>query len=246
MRELTHHSYTSGITAVIEAPQAASVSPGETFPGEELMLAALRRGDEDAYITLLRRYYHAMLHRALRHVSNQEVAEEVVQEAWMGVFQSLQRFEGKCTLRTWIFSILVNCAQKRGAREKRCAPFSSVFTSFREGEEDEAAIDGELADPTGNSSPLFQKLLFCQERAMQPEEYLLVKELYTNIEGALELLPLPLRNILILRVLEEQSAEEVYRTYHISKTYQRVLLHRARVRIRALLEHYLLNEPASA
>lgn len=242
MRENIHQPYKHGATAVLEAPDTVPVYQQVHSTREEPLLEALRRGDEDAYIALLQRYYASMLRRALHHVSNPEVAEEVVQEAWMGIFQGLQGFEGRCTLRTWIFSILVHCAQKRGVREKRCAPFSSLFSTLGEAEEDETATDSAVSDLHERSPALFQKVLFCQERFMEPEEYLLMKELRMNIEGALGLLPLRLRKIVTLRILEEQSAEEVYRKYHISKTNQRVLLHRARIRIRALLERNHMHE----
>src|SRR5919108_3250440 len=93
---------------------------------EQSLLWALRRGDERAFETLLDAYGAALLRLARSHVPSQAVAEEVVQEAWVGVLRGLDRFEGRSSLKTWIFRIVANTAMTRGARERRSVPFSSL------------------------------------------------------------------------------------------------------------------------
>src|SRR5215470_13767996 len=118
----------------LEGPTASLPSPG---PEDARLLDALRRGEEGAFLSLVERHQSSMLRVAQAFVSSAAVAEEVVQEAWLGVLNGLEGFQGRSSLRSWIFGILTNCARTRGARESRSAPFSS----FAAPEEDEPAVD---------------------------------------------------------------------------------------------------------
>src|SRR6187402_2960041 len=110
---------------VLEPPPAAD---------EAAVLAALRAGDEAAFTRLVEMYHTSMVRLATAYVPSYAVAEEVAQEAWLGVLNGLDRFEGRSSLKTWIFRILTNIAKTRGAREQRSQPFSSVFDDIGEDE----------------------------------------------------------------------------------------------------------------
>jgi RNA polymerase sigma-70 factor (ECF subfamily) len=188
---------------------------------------ALRLGDEAVFAELVDRYSRAMLRVASSYVRSPSVAEEVVQEAWLGVLAGIGRFEGRSSLKTWIFRILVNIAQTRGAREARTVPFSSLE---REGE-GEPAVDPERFGEDG--------LWASPPRPWDaPEERLVSKETRDVIARAIEGLPPMQRAVISLRDVEGWSSEEVRNVLELSETNQRVLLHRARSRVRDELERY--------
>src|ERR1051326_3240003 len=195
-----------------------------TVENDAALVARLRGGDEPAFRALIE-MYHAMLVRVARmYVSTQAVAEEVAQETWLAVLEGIARFEGRSSLKTWLFRILTNRAKTRGIREGRSLPFSSL-------EADEPAVEpdrfhgGEhtwAAPPTGF-----------------PEERLLAGETRGVIEAAIEALPPTQRAVISLRDIEGWDAEDVCNALTLSETNQRVLLHRARSAVRAALEQYL-------
>jgi RNA polymerase sigma-70 factor (ECF subfamily) len=194
---------------------------------DRALVEALRRGDEAAFATLVDRYSRPMLRLAATYVRSPAVAEEVVQEAWLGVVAGIDRFEGRSSLKTWIFRILTNTAQTRGAREARSVPFSSLE---REGEE-EPAVDPDRFGAEGfwASPPRPWDL---------PDERLLSKETRERVAQTIEALPPMQRAVISLRDVEGWSSEEVRNVLELSETNQRVLLHRARSTVRAELERY--------
>jgi RNA polymerase sigma-70 factor, ECF subfamily len=207
------------------------VSPAVEDPDAEL-LAGLRRGEEAAYMALVERYGPMMLRVALGHVRSRAVAEEVVQEAWLGVLKSLPRFEGRACLRTWLLRILVNRARTRGAREARCVPFSCV------GDGDEPAVDPDrFQGPDGRYPGGWAA--FPADWSALPEERLLAREAVELIDGAIRELPARHQEVIVLRDVEGWSSEEVCEALELSQANQRVLLHRARSRVRASLEVYM-------
>ena len=209
-----------------DAAEAARAS------GEELALVeALRRGDERAFTRLVDRYSPTMLRVASLYVRNAAVAEEVVQEAWLGVLAGIGRFEGRSSLKTWIFRILTNRAQTRAAREARSVPFSSLE---REGE-GEPAVDADRFIAAGFWSTPPQPWDV-------PEERLLSRETRDRVEQAIATLPPTQRAVISLRDIEGWSSEEVRNVLELSETNQRVLLHRARSKVRAELAEYLTGE----
>jgi RNA polymerase sigma-70 factor, ECF subfamily len=198
------------------------------------LLAALRAGDEEAFAALVTRY-HASLKRVARaYVSTDAVAEEVVQDTWIGVLKGIDRFEGRSSLKTWIFRILANIAKTRGERERRSIPFSSAAGAVAAGE---PAVDPDRFLPAG------------AERARAwalgpipwpgPEESLLSGETRQVILEAIEKLPPAQREVITLRDVEGWSSEEVRNALELSETNQRVLLHRARSKVRGTIEQYL-------
>ncbi len=190
-----------------------------------LLLQKLRAGDEAAFAFLLDQYCSSMSRLAMLYVSDRSVAEEVVQEAWMGVLQGLDRFGGRCSLKTWISRIVMNIAKTRCLRERHSIPFSSLYAA-------EAQSVGSAVDFDGNWISL------PRNRCENPEEHLLAQETCVYIQLALGALPLRQRVVITLRDVEGWTSREVADLLGITEANQRVLLHRARSRVRRALELY--------
>jgi RNA polymerase sigma-70 factor (ECF subfamily) len=198
---------------------------------------ALRRGDESAFEALVRMYHSSLLRVALVYVSSRAVAEEVVQDTWLGVLKGIERFEGRSSLKTWIFRILANTAKTRGEREGRTLPFSA------------------LRNPAGVPEPAVGPERFLDQEHPRwpghwatppapwgPEERLLDRETEAVVAGAIERLPPAQRAVISLRDVEGWEAEEVCNALDLTETNQRVLLHRARSKVRRALEEYLAED----
>jgi RNA polymerase sigma-70 factor, ECF subfamily len=188
----------------------------------------LRAGDEAAFMELVERYHGALVRLARSFVSSQAVAEEVAQETWLGVLNGIDRFEGRSSLKTWIFRILVNRAKTRGERESRSVPFSS------------------LDDPDGGASVDPDRFVDAGAWASPPRrwegeplERLLAGEARDTIEAAIAELPAAQRGVITLRDLEGLDADETCELLDLTDGNQRVLLHRARSKVRQALEDYL-------
>jgi RNA polymerase sigma-70 factor (ECF subfamily) len=206
-----------------------------TVEDDVRLAQAAQEGDETAFRMLVDRYHGSLLRVAMIYVRNRAVAEEVVQETWLAVISGLPRFERRSLLKTWIFRILTNQAKTRAARERRTVPMSSIaleedddWTSveperFR-GPEDRWA--GHWASPP-------------QSWADVPEQRLLSGETLRVIRETISALPLTQAKVITLRDVEGWSAEEVCALLDLSEANQRVLLHRARSKVRAELERYL-------
>jgi RNA polymerase sigma-70 factor (ECF subfamily) len=207
-------------------------------PGkEQAAVEALRRGDEEAFARLVARH-HASLRRVARlYVANAAIADEVVQDTWLGVIQGIWAFEGRSSLKTWIFRILVNRARTRAVREGRSAPFNGPL-STEDGTEPDASAGDDRPEPGHWARPL--------DPGSSPEHSLLTQELQARLRAAIEALPSNLRVVLWLRDVEGWSSEEVCNALAIQETNQRVLLHRARSKVRAALEPYLEEARESA
>jgi RNA polymerase sigma-70 factor, ECF subfamily len=196
-------------------------------------LDALRSGDEEAFMAVVRRHQAAMVRVAQIYVSRRDVAEEVVQEAWVGVLRGLDRFEGRSTFKTWLFRIVTNLAKTRAVREGRTIPFSALRTP--EGVP-EPAVEPERFRPPGDPSWPGH---WATKPSEWPEGRLLETESLARIREAIDALPASQRAVISLRDIEGWSAEEVCNALELSETNQRVLLHRARSKVRRALEHYL-------
>jgi RNA polymerase sigma-70 factor (ECF subfamily) len=200
---------------------------------EAELLDALRAGDEDAFRALVREYQPSLVRVARIYVPTQAAAEEVAQETWLGVLNGLPRFEGRSSLRTWIFRILTNIAKTRAIREGRTLPFSALSDP---GRVPEPAVDADrFLDP---DHPRWPGHWAARPQAW-PEDALLAAETRARIAEAIEALPATQRAVISLRDIEGWSSEEVRNALDLSETNQRVLLHRARSKVRAALESYL-------
>ena len=199
------------------------------------LVRALRAGDETAFMMLVERYQPAMLRVALMYVSTRAVAEDVVQDAWVGVLKGLDGFEGRSSLRTWIFRILVNTAKTRGQREARSIPFSSVWTADPDAEPSVEA--GRFLPPGHPASGRWAEPPVGWEST--PEERLLSKETLAEVSRAIDALPPNQREVIRMRDVLGWPSADVRNALDISETNQRVLLHRARAKVRRALEGYL-------
>jgi RNA polymerase sigma-70 factor (ECF subfamily) len=202
---------------------------------EGLLLTALRLGDEDAFARLVDRYHAPMLRVARAYVATKEAAEDVVQEAWLGVIKGLDGFEGRASLKTWLFRIVINRAMTRGGREARSVPFSSLGA-------DEPSIDPSEFNQTGRWAGWWLR-----ENSVTdlPEGVALAKESRRIIDEVISGLPANQRLVISLRDVQGFSSDETCELLGVSEANQRVLLHRARTRVRAALEMYAA-EPAGA
>jgi RNA polymerase sigma-70 factor, ECF subfamily len=185
-------------------------------------------------MTLVDKYGPLMLRIARSHTRSDAVAEDVVQEAWLGVVTGLERFEGRSSLKTWIMQIVANRARTRGEREARSLPVSSLRTGGGDG--DEPSVDPErffdLADPRHPGA-------WQTPPRAWPEQDLLAAETLEQIRAAIAALPPRQQEVIVLRDVEGWSPEEVAEALGVSGGNQRVLLHRARSKVRAALEAYL-------
>lgn len=203
-------------------------------PDREL-LERLRAGDEDAFMTLVDRYGPLMLRIALTHVRTRAVAEEVVQEAWLGVLTGLDRFEGRSSLKTWILRIVANRARTRGEREARSVPLSSLGPDVGE---DEPAVDPARFLPADHALYPGGWAIPPHSWARMPEERLLAAETLQQVRAAIAKLPARQQEVIVLRDVEGWEPEEVSAALDLTAGNQRVLLHRARSKVRNELERY--------
>lgn len=200
--------------------------------GDAWLVDALRRGREDAFLVLVQRHQSSMLRVAQTFVSSVAVAEEVVQEAWLGVLHGLDGFQGRSSLRSWIFGILGNCARTRGAREARSAPFSS----FGGPDQDEPAVDPSRF--LGADHPRWPGH-WASPPEQWAEEKLATKETLEFVRRAIDALPPAQKQVITLRDVEGWSSPETCEALGISEGNQRVLLHRARSKVRARVEEFM-------
>ncbi|HEU0247408.1 MAG TPA: sigma-70 family RNA polymerase sigma factor [Gaiellaceae bacterium] len=209
------------------------VAPRTNISDDAVVVAALRGGDEDVFAELVTAYSNPLLRLAQDFVRTRSVAEEVVQETWLAVLEGIDRFEGRSSLRTWLFRILVNKAKTRGAREARTVPFSSLVPEGDESAVPEDRFRGPDNQWAGHWASPPRPL------DTYPEHRLLAREVRGRIGQALEALPDSQRAVVTLRDVAGWDAEEVCDALGLSEGNQRVLLHRGRAKLRAALEQYL-------
>jgi RNA polymerase sigma-70 factor, ECF subfamily len=189
----------------------------------------LRAGDEAAFTALVEAHHGALIRLALAFVPERGAAEEVVQDTWIGVLRGLPAFEGRASLKTWIFRILVNRARTRGVRESRFVPLSPAQ---EDGADDLAGRFDAAGGWAHPPSPWADD---------SPEGLLLRGEVLDLLQAEIERLPAAQRAVLTLRDIEGIPSGEVCNVLAISETNQRVLLHRARTRVRAALERHVIH-----
>lgn len=207
---------------------------------DRVLVAELLRGNQAAFRGLVQQHWAGFLRVAQLHVSTHAVAEEVVQETWIAVIKGLARFEGRSSLKTWMYRILVNIARTRGEREQRTVPFSSVGGAM-------------LSDNIGGEEPVVDPSRFRRHDALfnghwadapsafenLPEERVVSRETTAVIQEAIAQLPANQQSVVWLRDVEGWTSIEVCEALSLSEANQRVLLHRARSKVRAVLEGYL-------
>ena len=204
----------------------------EVTSDDAALVGRLRSGDEDAFDEVVAGMYPAMIAVARGYVRTRSVAEEVVQEAWLGVLRGLERFEGRSTLRVWVLQIVANIARKRAVGESRSLPFSSFAL-----ETDEPAVEPERFRGPDDPYPGGWRS-FPSNWQTQPEAQLLARETLDVVDRAIDELPETQRIVITLRDVTGCLPAEVSEALGISEGNQRVLLHRARARVRATLERH--------
>jgi RNA polymerase sigma-70 factor (ECF subfamily) len=198
-------------------------------PGDAALLDALRCGDEGAFARLVDRHHRSLLRVAQLYVRDRAVAEEVVQETWLAVLEGVDRFEERSSLKTWIYRILTNRAKTRAQRERRQLPFSALISD----------AESEVAETRFRpiDDPKFPQQWAAPPRSW-PDERILARETVDQLRNAVARLPPAQQVIVGLRDIEGWSADEVCEALEITPGNQRVLLHRARSRLRNALEDY--------
>jgi RNA polymerase sigma-70 factor, ECF subfamily len=210
------------------APTSADTPPADR---DAPLLAALRAGDEQAFTTLVTRH-HASLKRVARaYVSTDAVAEEVVQDTWLAVIAGIDRFEERASIKTWLFHILANKAKTRGKRERRIVPFASIARA-----DDEPTVSPDRFQRDSDAWPGHWAV---PPRPWEdPERRLQSLEARERLRAAIGGLPEVQQAVLTLRDVEGLEAAEVCELLDLSDGNQRVILHRARARLRTELERY--------
>jgi RNA polymerase sigma-70 factor (ECF subfamily) len=204
-------------------------------PDDRTVIEALRQGDEGAFARLVDDY-HAGLSRVARlYIANRAVADEVVQDTWLGVIQGIWAFEGRSSLKTWIFRILINRARTRAAREGRVIPFARFEVEVGAA----AAVAPDRFQPADHPTEPGHWTEPPSDPGTSPERRLLAREARERLQNAIEALPEHQRLVLMLRDMEGCSTEEVCNALGVQETNARVLLHRARAKVRSALEPYL-------
>jgi RNA polymerase sigma-70 factor (ECF subfamily) len=205
-------------------------------PADLAIVERLRAGDETTFMMLVEEHQGAMLRIARMYVSSRAVAEEVVQEAWLGIVKGLDAFEGRSSLRTWMYRIVANIAKTRGQREGRSIPFSALS-----GDDDEPAVDAEWFQATTERFSGGWRTFPDDWRGI-PEERLVAHETLARIGRAIDALPPLQAEVIRMRDVLGWTSEEVRNALDLSETNQRVLLHRARSRVRREVDAYLMEE----
>jgi RNA polymerase sigma-70 factor (ECF subfamily) len=240
-----------------EEANAGTAAPGSPGPAhrraaseEDLrVVVALRQGDENTFARLVEQHHATLRHIARLYLSDAAVAEEVAQDTWLGVIQGVWAFEGRSSLKTWILRILINRAKTRALREGRTIPFAKL--GIDDLEEAEAVLSGAHSRPSGDlryflppaqANEAGYRVSPLRDPGPSPETKLLADEAREHLRKAIEALPANLRIVLTMRDVEGRSSEEVCNILGIRETNQRVLLHRARSRVRTALQPYFEGE----
>jgi len=221
----------------LDAPFAEAPPPPPVSAEEWSLLERLRAGEESAFATLVERYQRSMIRLAAAHTPSRAVAEEVVQEAWIGILNGIDGFEGRCPLRAWMFRIVANTAKLRGAREVRSTPFSALEDD--EGPSVSADSFRPAEDPRWAGHWVWGK-----SPTPWPDEQLTSRETMGRLREQLEQLPPRQREVMTLRDIEGWSSAEVCESLGLSEENQRVLLHRARSKVRKGLAGYMAGSEA--
>ncbi|HET9729884.1 MAG TPA: sigma-70 family RNA polymerase sigma factor [Acidimicrobiia bacterium] len=204
------------------------------FRDDGVLAKALVERDADAFAFLLDHYHAPLVRLASQHVPSRAVADEVVQEAWLAVIEGIDRFEGRSSVKTWLFSIVLNIARTRGVKEARSIPFSTMTD-----DDDEPAVDPSRFRRVRKAGTWKRP----PDPWPEPDQQVVVREELEVVQAAIEQLPAAQRDVITLRDVLGCSAEEVCDLLGVSDTNQRVLLHRARSKVRGALErHYAQGE----
>lgn len=232
---MTAHAMTYGeplchVERASREPAPARVSGAAKSDSQ--LIARLRQGDERAFEALVKQSHGALIRMAMRYVADRDTAEEVVQDTWIAVIDGISRFEGRSSLESWMFAILIHKAKDRGVRESRHITFSAFESHDDEGEE---AVDparfhasGELAGHWALPPQPWNE--------QTPERLLASRQAFEALSNAVDELPAGLRDVLVLKDVEGLESQEICKRLKITDTNLYVRLHRARERVRQAVE----------
>jgi len=237
MAATPHRDPESPITADHGMVRMSSTpGPPTISESEGALVEALRRGDERAYQDLVERHHGTLVRLARVWLRDGAAAEEVAQETWIAVLRGLDGFEGRSRLQSWIFSILVNQAKRRAVRDRRTVSFSALGADDAGG--DGWSVDPDRFFPAGHpDAGHWNRPVTVREG--DPETFLLSDEVSGRVLAAIEDLPANHRAVITLRDIEGWTADETCAILGLTSANQRVLLHRARSKVRETLEPYL-------
>jgi RNA polymerase sigma-70 factor (ECF subfamily) len=216
----------------------SSRTPPSPYADDAALAAALRAGDAAAFTWLLDRYDGSLRRLARTYVSTADSADEVVQDTWLAVVKGIHGFEGRSSVSTWIYRILANIARSRGVREQRSVPFSSAPGALDDGAG--PAVDPErfVTKATAGGAPVGAWSRPPAPWEEEPEARLESRQTLDAVQAAIDALPPAQREVITLRDIEGWTADEVCNALELSETNQRVLLHRARSKVRRALEDH--------
>jgi RNA polymerase sigma-70 factor (ECF subfamily) len=206
------------------------------LPADAVIVARLRDRDEAMFVTLVDAWSPGLLRAARAYVADEHTAQDVVQEAWLGVLRGIAGFQQRSSLRTWVYRILINCAKTRGVRDARTIPASSLAPT----DEDY----GPTVDPARFRGPDDQYPEGWRSFPAawpSPEDDAVAAETRRQLAGALAGLPARQRIVVTLRDVEGYTSDEVCDLLSISAANQRVLLHRGRAALRTTLEAHWMS-----
>lgn len=195
-------------------------------------MSSLRRGDEQAFELLISRYTPGMLRVARTYVATDVAAEDVVQDTWLAVINGLERFEGRCSMKTWLYRILINRAKSAGTGARRTVPIDALTEGV-------PTVDPERFRSTGPASASSEWSDPPRAWQRDPEAQIIAAETLDHLRVAIGTLPEPQRRVVVLRDVEGMSAEDTAELLGLTPGNQRLLLHRGRARLRQVLEDYL-------
>ncbi|HNP30212.1 MAG TPA: sigma-70 family RNA polymerase sigma factor [Nitrospirales bacterium] len=239
---LLHHSGDRSQHSNIAVLDGGQLDTSETLTdakagrAEAILVEGIKRGEEHAFSELVERFHSPLLRVAMTFVHCEAVAEEVVQDTWMAVLEGIHRFEGRSSLKTWIFRILINRAKTQGVRESRYMEFPVKWNGTEQKEVD--SFDDSFA-LGAEGWPASCLNMISSQTDLPADQQIMNKELVQRIAGAIHMLPAMQRKVILLRDVEGFESEEVCRLLGLSDTNQRVLLHRARTKVRQALRPYL-------
>lgn len=201
--------------------------PPPSLPPDVELIARLKAGDQAAFAAMVHAWSPSLHRLARNFVKTDALVQEVVQDTWMGVIKGLARFEGRSSLKTWVFTILVNRSRTRGSREARSLPMSAL------GDDENGPMDPDRFNGNGGwAEPPFSW------KAQSADDIATNRESIAVLERALETLPARQKRVVTLRDIEGVDAIDVCNLLDISESNQRVLLHRGRSKLRAALERH--------
>jgi RNA polymerase sigma-70 factor (ECF subfamily) len=222
-----------------DVPDDSGPASSQVLPEERELVLALAAGEEAAFAKLVHQYQKPLFRQALAYVSSEAVAEEVVQETWLAVMDSIKRFEGRSSFKTWLYQILIHKAKSAGVKESRQIPFSAMADRDDESEGMPPEAQGSEAAAREAAGGSWTMGVADEDT---PEDRVLAEECRREITRAMLALPSAQRQVMELYHFEELTSEEVCQRLKISESNKHVLLHRGRNQVKKAVDGYFAGD----